>query len=232
MQDITKIENFRFRRHRPRPKQWTGIVLHWTASLDGADDVVQFTGRPSSKGWYHYILDRELVAECVDPDTHRAAHAGAGWNERYIGVASAHPIWPGFSVNGVKDRHDDTGEVLSRFTREDYDAAMERWAKVWQAKGYGTQVEPYKGNGRLTPSVFSLDKEHARELVELTAWLCERHNIPKTFYASARPSGLSAQRPQGVCCHHNISRSGKWDCIPWLPTLRAEFAAAGFAIID
>lgn len=215
---IVPVPNFLpGKRHGAKPRAWQGIVLHWTAGTGGAQAAVDYTGRASSGGWYHYIVEMGRALMCLDPARVRAAHAGSPWNGSYIGVASAQPIYPGRTVSGS-------------YTLDRYRARIEEVCATWRAKGYDIRVVPYAS--RNCPLVLTLDRQHASELVDLCARLCEQHGIPRRVYLTARPSALAGERPAGVVFHHQISRNGKWDCIPWLDTFREAFGAEGFELID
>ena len=213
---ITPIRAFRFRASARRIAKWKGIILHWTAGTSGAAAAVSYAGREGSGGWYHYIVDRSLIAECI-PTTHRAAHAGAPWNDHYIGIASAQPIYPGWSLKG--DR-----------TRAEYDRRMAAVQKRWAGRGETLRIVDYPRQ-RSTPTVFALDPGHAQQLVRLCAAECERHGIPKRVYVTDRPGAFVGTLPEGVIFHHQASSKGKWDCIPWLPVFEVAFAAAGFEVV-
>lgn len=213
----TVVPNFRNGRHPARPRQWRGIVLHWTAGNGGAQAAVDFTGRPDSGGWYNFVVEKAASFMCVDPSRHRGAHAGSPWNRSYIGIASAQPIYPGRGVDG-------------RFTLENYRTRLEAICAAWRAKGYDIGLIDYPS--RSTPLVLSLDAEHAEQLVRLCSDLCERHGIRRQVFLTPKHSALSKESPEGVVFHHQISTNGKWDCIPWLPVFRQAFTAAGFTIID
>ena len=153
----------------------------------------------------------------MNPDTHCAAHAGSAWNPTTIGVASTHPICPAANVS--KSR-----------TRAQYDADVRRLLTRAEEQGYTAEAIPNGAWARTYPTVLQLDTAHAQQLAKLCADLCKRHGIPMMFQSGAPRSLAKSPEWRGVCCHHDVSTNGKWDCLPWLPVLRDAFVAAGFEV--
>ena len=212
--NITDLPDFPKRR-TDRPMKPRGIILHWTAGTSGAKAAVDYTARDNSGGWYHYILDRNVGYRCLLP-TQRGAHAGAPWNSHYIGIASAQPIYPGFSVS-------DTRPLAT------YRTKLEQIRDRLRKDGYQVDTVPY--HQRSTPFVLTLDRQHADDIVSLCAILCAEHGIPKRVFVTDKPGAFVGTLPEGVIFHHQASAKGKWDCIPWLPVIEVAFAAAGFEVV-
>lgn len=215
---IHRQTDFLYRERTKHTGAWTGIIVHWTGGSGGTDSAVDYTGRDGSGGWYHYICGREKTVQCIDPDTHRAGHAGSKWNSRYIGVASSQPIAPGFRVGGTK-------------TRADYDAAVETILERARDRKYETEVIENGAWARTYPTVLRMDPVHARQIAALCAAMCERHGIPRRVHAGMKPSCLAADGFAGVCFHHQVSTNGKWDCLPWMPELIEAFESRNFEVV-
>lgn len=99
MTPIFKAEGFKHGRRSSTPRQWRGILLHWPGGSSGALDTIKYTDREGSGGWYHYVIDERGTYECTDPVHYRGAHAGAPWNDHYIGICIANPITPGATAD-------------------------------------------------------------------------------------------------------------------------------------
>lgn len=176
---------FKHGRRSDAPRKWKGILLHWPGGSSSALRTAQYTDRDGSRGWYHYVVDEVGTYQCNDPMHYRGAHAGAPWNDHYIGVCIANPILP----DATADRR-----VIAR----------------------GLDVRRIDHNGR---EVYSLDPTIARAVADLCADLCRQFDIPFVF-DDAPDCDISEPDFAGIACHHNVS-SRKWDCVPWLPELRA-----------
>jgi hypothetical protein len=213
---ITDVTNFRYRNSR-NLQSIRSIVIHWTGGQNGARAGVNFAGSENSKGWYHYILDKQNCFQCVVPPM-RAAHAGPGWNDVTIGIATAHPIAPGSRATSIG--------------RPTYISRLESILERYRALGYDIEARDYSSND--FPKVISLDVEHAKQIVGLVNMLCDNHGIPKILYTSKRnflQNTRPNEMPQGVVFHHQLT-SNKWDCIPWIETFAEEFRKANFQILE